>query len=200
MEEARAEADRGRTAIVATAPLQARTSIPLSLTATLGKSTLVSASAPLSARGGYYCDVCLCLLKDSTTYLDHINGRKHTKALGMTMKVERVGVDAVKDKLQQWKERKDHDERANRAHLTGKRARRTDDDGGEEEEEEEGGAEEDRAGEERKEGKEESGTVRGDEGRERVIAAALSKTEEEAEEEVMMAAMGFKGFAAGKGT
>jgi U4/U6.U5 tri-snRNP component SNU23 len=25
---------------------------------------------------GYFCEVCACLLKDSTSYLDHINGKK----------------------------------------------------------------------------------------------------------------------------
>lgn len=42
----------------------------------VGKYTVVTTNSALSQRGGYYCDVCECLLKDSTTYLDHINGKK----------------------------------------------------------------------------------------------------------------------------
>ena len=34
------------------------------------------------------CTVCECLLKDSLTWVDHINGRKHNRFLGMTMQVE----------------------------------------------------------------------------------------------------------------
>ena len=39
------------------------------------------------------------MMKDSSSYLDHINGAKHNKMLGMSMKVERVSVDRVKEKL-----------------------------------------------------------------------------------------------------
>ena len=42
---------------------------------------------------GYWCDVCQCLLKDSMAYLDHINGKKHQRALGYSMRTERVGID-----------------------------------------------------------------------------------------------------------
>lgn len=29
---------------------------------------------PLSQQAGYYCNVCDCILRDSQSYLDHING------------------------------------------------------------------------------------------------------------------------------
>merc|ERR1712066_399516 len=48
---------------------------------------------------GYWCSVCECLLKDSSTYLEHVNGRRHNRNLGMNMKVEKIGVDRVKEKL-----------------------------------------------------------------------------------------------------
>lgn len=42
----------------------------------IGKSRIVESQ---QARGsGYYCDVCDCVLKDSITYLDHINGKPRT--------------------------------------------------------------------------------------------------------------------------
>ena len=31
---------------------------------------------------GWYCDVCECLLRDSASYLDHVNGKKHQRKLG----------------------------------------------------------------------------------------------------------------------
>lgn len=32
---------------------------------------------------GWYCEVCKCLLKDSTSYLDHINGKKRMLSLNI---------------------------------------------------------------------------------------------------------------------
>ena len=31
---------------------------------------------PLAQQAGYYCNVCDCILKDSKSYLDHINGEE----------------------------------------------------------------------------------------------------------------------------
>ena len=176
------------TALIATAPLRNRTATPLSLTATLGKSQVVTATTPLAQRGGYYCDVCLCLLKDSQTYLDHINGRKHQKKQGITMKVERVGVDAVKEKLQQHTVGLAAQQR-----LGGQVRKRHRGEGREGEEDGEDGDERERG-----EGEDE-GAAAEDEGESKAnaIAAELSRTEEDAEEAAMMAAMGFKGFTAG---
>ncbi|KAH8087660.1 hypothetical protein JL720_6978 [Aureococcus anophagefferens] len=60
---------------------------------------------------GWYCDVCECLLRDSASYLDHINGKKHQRKLGYSMRVERVGVDAYERRLQQ----RDEDDAAEKA-------------------------------------------------------------------------------------
>jgi hypothetical protein len=35
---------------------------------------VVSVTMPLSQQAGYYCNVCDCILRDSQSYLDHING------------------------------------------------------------------------------------------------------------------------------
>ena len=38
-------------------------------------------------------------MKDSSSYLDHINGKKHNRLKGMNMKVERITADKVKEKF-----------------------------------------------------------------------------------------------------
>ena len=43
---------------------------------------------------------------DSAAYIDHMNGKNHYKALGMSMVVERVTLDRVKEKLAGLKRRK----------------------------------------------------------------------------------------------
>jgi len=71
----------------------------------LGQAQVFSASGPRHQQPGYYCNVCECVLKDSKSYVDHINGKKHLKLLGMSTRVERVGVERVQAKLQALKER-----------------------------------------------------------------------------------------------
>ena len=39
------------------------------------------------------------MLRDSASYLDHVNGKKHQRKLGYSMRIERVGVDSVRDRL-----------------------------------------------------------------------------------------------------
>lgn len=48
---------------------------------------------------GWHCKVCDCFLRDSLTYLDHINGRKHQRNLGYSMRVERSTNDQVMARL-----------------------------------------------------------------------------------------------------
>ena len=198
--------------VTAKAPLRARESTPLNLSATLGKSMLVAASTPLAARGGYYCDVCTCLLKDSQTYLDHINGRKHQKKLGMTMKVNAaVGVDEVRDRMRQWQEKREGEEGGKAREAGRKRKRAGGEAEGEAGDDSKQGEDEDEserdnvhtAGEplteERKDSANEAassgtGKVATKEPSGDVRPAELDRTAEE-EEESMMAAMGFN-FAA----
>merc|ERR1711879_387523 len=75
----------------------------LQLDKDIGTSRVVTPHTIKPMQGGYWCSVCECLLKDSATYLDHINGRRHNRNLGMNMKVEKIGVDRIKDKLKAMK-------------------------------------------------------------------------------------------------
>ena len=55
-------------------------------------------------QAGYFCNVCDCILRDSASYLDHINGKYHNRALGMSMRVEKSTVDDVRTRLEKLKE------------------------------------------------------------------------------------------------
>ncbi|KAG1669333.1 hypothetical protein FOA52_014895 [Chlamydomonas sp. UWO 241] len=91
--------------IVARSELKSR-DFQIDLASRLNKTQVVGANAALNQQGGYFCNVCDCVLKDSITYLDHINGKWHNRALGMTMRVEKSTVDQVKRKLEEVKAKK----------------------------------------------------------------------------------------------
>jgi U4/U6.U5 tri-snRNP component SNU23 len=74
----------------------------------VGRSMVVSANSALDKQGGYYCKVCDCTVKDSMSWLDHVNGKKHNRALGMNMRVERATVEDVRSKMDEYKNKPDH--------------------------------------------------------------------------------------------
>lgn len=78
----------------------------IDLASKLNKQQLQSVTMPLSQQAGYYCDVCDCVLKDSMAYLDHINGKWHNRALGMSMRVEKSSADQVRKRLEEAKRKK----------------------------------------------------------------------------------------------
>ena len=51
--------------------------------------------------------MCDCILRDSQSYLDHINGKYHNRALGMSMTVEKSTADDVRKKFEVLKKDKD---------------------------------------------------------------------------------------------
>ena len=62
---------------------------------------------------GWFCKVCDCILKDSLTYLDHINGRKHQRALGYSMRTEKSSLTEVEEKLAMLKRKREEDSSKN---------------------------------------------------------------------------------------
>lgn len=37
-------------------------------------------------RGAFYCEICDCELKDSANYREHINGKRHNRNKGISLK------------------------------------------------------------------------------------------------------------------
>jgi len=69
--------------------------------AVVGDGALVNKESDVTKSGvGWHCKVCDCFLKDSLTYLDHINGRKHQRNLGFSMRVERSTEDQIVSRLE----------------------------------------------------------------------------------------------------
>jgi U4/U6.U5 tri-snRNP component SNU23 len=173
-------------AVIVREALQQR-NYTVDLTSNVGKFEVVMAGAATSARGGFYCDACECLLKDSKTYLDHINGKKHQRKLGMSMRVEKSTLADVKKKLSSLK-RKDAEigekvgveERLALAEQSRRQRKKA-----------------------RKQMQEEEQEQREDEDEDDVGAAVVGGVTvegegEETEEDAMAKMMGFGGFAASK--
>jgi U4/U6.U5 tri-snRNP component SNU23 len=108
LEEERERAKTAPQPIVQRAPLQRRTE-DLKLDTFAGTRQLITGAQAIAGQfaGAYHCKVCDCVLRDSANYLAHINGRKHTRMLGMSMRAERSTVEEVRARLDSHKEQRD---------------------------------------------------------------------------------------------
>ncbi|KAJ1806729.1 U4/U6.U5 snRNP associated protein [Coemansia sp. RSA 2599] len=79
--------------------LQARKQA-VNLEGMVGKVQVVQTSSAASGQPGFYCSVCDVTVKDSLTYLDHINGKNHQRMLNRGMKVASETVEDVLAKLE----------------------------------------------------------------------------------------------------
>ena len=76
------------------------------LSSKLGRTQVVGLNAPVAQQAGYFCSVCDCVLRDSASYLDHINGKWHNRALGISMRIEQATAEQVKGRLEQHRAKK----------------------------------------------------------------------------------------------
>ncbi|KAJ3133276.1 hypothetical protein HK100_004537 [Physocladia obscura] len=78
--------------------------------------TVVVQSGSADHQPGFFCSICNILCKDNINYLDHLNGVKHQRNLGQSMKVERSTADQVKARIEALtKKRKDPEPELNLA-------------------------------------------------------------------------------------
>jgi len=92
--------------IVQRAPLQRRTE-DLQIAKYVGTRQVITGAQALAGAGAYYCKVCECHLRDSANYLAHINGKKHNRMLGMSMRAERSTLGEVRARLEAHKQDRD---------------------------------------------------------------------------------------------
>eukprot|EP01060_Flectonema_neradi_P011464 TRINITY_DN1853_c0_g1_i1.p1 TRINITY_DN1853_c0_g1~~TRINITY_DN1853_c0_g1_i1.p1 ORF type:complete len:142 (+),score=27.94 TRINITY_DN1853_c0_g1_i1:56-481(+) len=74
----------------------------LMLEANVGKVSFGEENA-----GKWHCKDCDIVFNDNITYLDHINGKKHQRVVGVSVnRLEKVGASAVRNKFAELKKKK----------------------------------------------------------------------------------------------
>ncbi|KAG2203584.1 hypothetical protein INT46_011134 [Mucor plumbeus] len=73
----------------------------------VGKVQVVQA-ADSRKQPGFYCKACDITIKDSVTWIDHLNGRKHLNNVGVSSKVEKADLSSVKERLAMLKRKKEN--------------------------------------------------------------------------------------------
>ncbi|KAI8639006.1 hypothetical protein BD408DRAFT_422119 [Parasitella parasitica] len=76
----------------------------------VGKIQVVQA-ADSRKQPGFYCKACDITIKDSVTWIDHLNGRKHLNNIGVSSKVEKANLSSVKERLAMLKRKKENPEK-----------------------------------------------------------------------------------------
>jgi U4/U6.U5 tri-snRNP component SNU23 len=85
----------------------------LNISSQIGKTQLVPATASTGKRGrgaGFYCEDCDLTFKDNLQWVDHLNSKQHLVATGQSGVVERVGVEAVRERLEMLRRKKAEEE------------------------------------------------------------------------------------------
>ncbi|KAJ3400495.1 hypothetical protein CcCBS67573_g06077 [Chytriomyces confervae] len=67
--------------------------------ALVNKTAVVSDAPGEQKQPGFFCAACNIVCKDNINYLDHLNGFKHQRNMGMSMKVERSTAEQVKARI-----------------------------------------------------------------------------------------------------
>jgi U4/U6.U5 tri-snRNP component SNU23 len=69
----------------------------------IGKTVSHGGKGALPKDLGFYCKICQCSMKDSANYTDHLNGEKHQRMLGMSMKVKQSTIKEVRARIKENK-------------------------------------------------------------------------------------------------
>ncbi|KAL4074218.1 hypothetical protein J3A83DRAFT_4091370 [Scleroderma citrinum] len=79
---------------------------PLELDKNLNKTTVVQNPGGRGpGQPGFYCETCNRTYKDTSAYLDHINGRTHLRRLGQTTRIERSTLAQVRARIAYLREK-----------------------------------------------------------------------------------------------
>uniref|UniRef100_I3KN33 Zinc finger, matrin-type 2 n=1 Tax=Oreochromis niloticus TaxID=8128 RepID=I3KN33_ORENI len=97
-EERERERRDGKTAPPVKRDLLRHRDYKVDLESKLGKTIVITKTTPQAEMGGYYCNVCDCVVKDSINFLDHINGKK--REFTISVSVARSSLDQVKKRFE----------------------------------------------------------------------------------------------------
>eukprot|EP00756_Hemistasia_phaeocysticola_P055609 Hpha_TRINITY_DN3156_c0_g1::TRINITY_DN3156_c0_g1_i1::g.96585::m.96585/K12848/SNU23; U4/U6.U5 tri-snRNP component SNU23 len=74
---------------------------------TVGRCAFINKSGNnTSDQPGWYCELCDALLRDSLSYADHVNGKRHQRMMGVSMRVQTATKEGVQSKLGALREEK----------------------------------------------------------------------------------------------
>ena len=71
-----------------------------------GKEYTIAKDSSVDSVTPFHCKKWDLTMKDSQSFIDHLNGKKHNRNLGMSMYVEKKDISSVKNKLLELKKRK----------------------------------------------------------------------------------------------